>query len=249
MNQRVFYAAGTSPALTVAARELEKRGANVVSEPAKNVTHLLLPVPCRMDDVELGIILGQLPERITVLGGFLSSSELSGYRCFDLLKDEIYLAKNAQITADCALKVAAEKLPVVWQDCPVLIVGWGRIGKCLGRLLKSMGADVSVSARKESDRAMISALGYEAEDTGKLDYILKRYRVVFNTVPCPVLSEEQLAYCRPDCLKIELASKPGIAGDDVIEAKGLPGKLAPESSGKLIARTVLRLCARKEEQL
>jgi len=34
--------------------------------------------------------------------------------------------------------------------------------------------------------------------------------------------------------------------DDVIWARGLPGKEAPESSGELIARTVLRLIAGKE---
>ena len=35
-------------------------------------------------------------------------------------------------------------------------------------------------------------------------------------------------------------------GDDVLWARGLPGKDAPESSGKLIARTILRLCGGKE---
>lgn len=42
-----------------------------------------------------------------------------------------------------------------------------------------------------------------------------------------------------NCLKIELASLPGIAGDDVIPARGLPGIYVPESSGKLIADTLL----------
>jgi hypothetical protein len=37
-----------------------------------------------------------------------------------------------------------------------------------------------------------------------------------------------------------------MAGDDVIDARGLPGKLAPESSGKLIAQRILQLCAQKE---
>jgi hypothetical protein len=50
-------------------------------------------------------------------------------------------------------------------------------------------------------------------------------------------------------VKIELASSPGLEGDDVIEALGLPGKYAPETSGKLIARTILRLCAGKEHTI
>lgn len=246
MKQRLFFVAGGSKALTCAAEELEKRGVCIAGTPSMDVTHLLLPVPCKMEKQELGEILTQLPKEITVLGGGLERAELAGYRCVDLLKDERYLAQNAMITAYCALRVAAERMNVTWQHCPVLILGWGRIGKCLGQLLKALGADVTIAARKESDRAMISALDCDAEEIAGLDYILKRYRVIFNTVPYPILSEEQTGYCREGCVKIELASSPGIVGNDVISARGLPGKLAPESSGKLIARTVLRVCARKE---
>jgi hypothetical protein len=49
-----------------------------------------------------------------------------------------------------------------------------------------------------------------------------------------------LSECPGKALKIDLASQPGIGGNDVIWARGLPGKNAPESSGKLIAQTVLR---------
>lgn len=219
------------------------RGMTFAQKPTKAVTHLLLPVPCREDVSE---IIKKLSLDVTVLGGFLDKPELAGYKKLDLLQDERYLATNAQITAQCAMSMAANALPVTWDNCPVLIIGWGRIGKCLARLLKYCGAEVSVAARKERDRAMISALGMEAESPENLTFILKRYRVIFNTVPCPILSEEQTAHCRPDCLKMELASKSGIAGKDIAAAKGLPGKCAPESAGKLIARTVLRLCAQKE---
>ena len=43
-----------------------------------------------------------------------------------------------------------------------------------------------------------------------------------------------------------LASQQGIEGEDVLIARGLPGKEAPESAGRLIAETVLKLCAEKE---
>jgi hypothetical protein len=63
-----------------------------------------------------------------------------------------------------------------------------------------------------------------------------RYRVIFNTVPTLLLEQTSSR-----CLKIDLASVPGIAGEDVIHARGLPGKKAPESSGELIARRLLQL--------
>lgn len=243
MNERIFFAAGSSPALDIAVKELKMRGMTFAQKPTKAVTHLLLPAPCR-DDVSG--ILKKLSLDVSVLGGFLDRPELSGYRCMDLLQDERYLAENARITAQCAITIAANFLPVTWDSCPVLIIGWGRIGKCLAHLLKNCGAEVSVAARKERDRAMIAALGMEAESPENLNFILKRYRVIFNTVPHPILSQDQTAHCREDCLKIELASSPGIEDTYIIEAKGLPGKYAPESSGKLMARTILRLCAQKE---
>ena len=171
---------------------------------------------------------------------------LEGYTTIDLLEDARYLAQNAAITADCALQVARNHLPVVLQGCPVLILGWGRIGKNLAKLLQASGAHVTVAARKETDLAMLQALGYEAEQMEKLRFGLVRYRLIFNTVPHLVLDPEQVCHCRPDCVKIELASRPGIAGQDVISARGLPGKMAPESAGLLIAKSVIRQIAHKE---
>ena len=126
------------------------------------------------------------------------------------------------------------------------VLGWGRIGKCLAQLLKASGAYVTVAARKETDLAMLQALGYEAEQIETLRYGLVKYRLIFNTVPYPVLDQEQASHCSNDCVKIELASRPGIVGDDVIQARGLPGKMAPESAGLLIAKSVIRQIAHKE---
>ena len=249
MIKRLIFATEESRALTYAATELEKLGVEFTSDPSKSVTHLLLPVPCKLSQEKLTDILAQLPQNITLIGGHLDRPELSGYTKIDLLKDEQYQAENAMITAYCAITLAAPSLPLIWQNCPVLILGWGRIGKCLGKRLHSLDADVSIAARKETDLAMATALGYDTQNIYDLSYILRRYRVIFNTVPYPVLTREQTVHCRPDCLKIELASKPGILCDDVIDVRGLPGKLAPESSGKLIARTVMRLFTRKEEAL
>ena len=248
MNWLVFATQGT-PALDYAVQELEDRGINFSDFPCDRVTHLLLPVPCKQTGAELTEVLNSLPRTITVVGGFLDRPELSGYRCVDLLKDPHYLAKNAMITAYCALELAEKELSVTWEDCPVLILGWGRIGKCLGRLLDNLGAQVSIAARKDGDLAMIAALGYDSRNIGGLDYILRRYRVIFNTVPSPVLNRAQTALCREDCVLVELASAPGMDAPHIIDGRGLPGKLAPESAGKLIARTVMGLWAREEDRL
>ena len=177
-----------------------------------------------------------------ICGGNLSNPKLETYETVDFLQDEIYLCENACITAECALDVALPYLSRTLRHCPVLIIGWGRIGKCLAQLLKSIGADVTVAARNPGHRAILHALGFDAVDLDGMADSLPHFRLIYNTVPHPILRWEQLSLCWPDCVKIELASKDGLEGDDVITARGLPGIHLPESSGKLIAETFLRLC-------
>ena len=239
MGANHFYIGGNSPALTFAIEILAKSGIDFSGKP----THLLLPVPSISQDGniiggnDLHSLLKELSQSITIIGGNLP--ELPGYEVWDLLKDPEYVAENAYITAHCAVRLAMDRLPIALRHRKVLVIGWGRIGKCLAALLKGLEADVTVAARKEADRAILRALGYGSADTEKLD--CAGYRVIFNTAPATILPSGPA-----DCLKIDLASTPGIGGNDVIHARGLPGKDAPEASGELIARTILRFLSKED---
>ena len=248
MNKTIICTAGNTAALAFARQFLQEQGMTVTDKPAPDVTHLLLPVPSFESDGRIkggGIlehILADLPENVTVIGGNLHHPSLAGMVTVDLLQDAGYVAENAAITADCALRIALRTLPVVLRGCPALVIGWGRIGKCLADLLRSVGAAVTVAARKETDRAILRALGYTAVDTQGLTPVPEAYRIIYNTVPAPVLEGPR----DPKCIRIDLASQQGITGSNVIWALGLPGKDAPESSGLLIADTILRIILRKE---
>jgi hypothetical protein len=89
-----------------------------------------------------------------------------------------------------------------------------------------------VCARKEGDRAILRALGYDSAEVSHVDP--RNYKIIFNTAPQMVLPESPAGI-----LKIDLASVPGLGGRDVIRARQLPGLRAPYSSGKLIAQTVI----------
>lgn len=247
MSKYIFYPINTSPVLQAASETLKSKGYGVVACPCEGVTHLLLPVPSF--DPEGNIkgggdpdkILARLSRQVTIVGGNIPKDRFPGYRVLDLLEDPTYLAANASITAYCALGLAISELPVILRGCKTLLLGWGRIGRCLAALLWALEADVTIGARKEKDRAMAEALGYQAVDPQTLGRELNGYRLIFNTAPATVLTQEQTAHCRDNCLKIDLASQKGIEGDHVLWARGLPGKNAPESSGALIARSVIRL--------
>ena len=223
MKETTIYCQPGNAASAFAGRFLEASGISVLQNMSPEVTHLLLPVPTRCAV--------QPPEGVTVIGGNLKVPGV------DLLKDPFYLAENAAITARCAIPLIGKDL----KDLPVLVLGWGRIGKCLGKFLADAGARVTIAARKEADAAMIRALGYrgiflrEASAVG--------FGAVLNTIPAMVLDAHG---CGADCLLMELASQPGMMGENIMDARGLPGKFAPEESGRLIAGTILRLL--KEER-
>lgn len=246
LNSSVILPLGSSDAMEYAAAYLRKNGFYVADMPGIEITHLLLPAPAWeapgiiKGGTVLASILEQLPKTVTVIGGNLDVPGLDSYQNVDLLKDPDYLAKNAAITAHCALRLVLPMLPCTMEALPILVIGWGRIGKCLAQLLRNVGARVTVAARKQEDRAMLRALGYEAVD---FPIDPKPYRVIFNTAPCPVLDAQPC-----NALKIDLASVKGMAGTDVIHARGLPGKDAPESSGQLIAKTVIHYITGKEDQ-
>lgn len=241
MSNETIYCVPRSNAVRYAAGYLSAMGLSVTDAPDGNVTHLLLPVPSFLGgDDYLAEILAPLSENVTVVGGNLNSLLLKEYQTVDLLQDPYYLAENAAITARCALRLVDNDL----SGAQVLVLGWGRIGKCLGKLLEQAGAEVTIAARKDSDLAMIQALGYHSIPICKLQAQLYQYDAILNTVPAMVLDQMQ---CREDCTILELASIPGMAGENIISARGLPGKMAPEESGKLIAERVKKLILNKEE--
>jgi len=246
MQDPVFYTAGRSRAISFAETFLKEKSFSFTKTPSDRITHLLLDVPSFQDNGILksgeclSDILASLPNTVTVIGGNLNHPVLQQHRSFDLLKDPDYLAENAMITAYGAIKECISHLPITLADCPVLVIGWGRIGKCLVKLLQKNGANVTVASRSQENRAIIRVLGCDAIDSNNIGYELLRFRVIFNTADGQIISKSQLENCRSDCLKIDLASKKGIDAQDVIWARGLPNLHAPESSGKLIAKIILR---------
>ena len=113
----------------------------------------------------------------------------------------------------------------------------------------ALGARVSVAARKYEQLAWARAFGYGTEHVGQLAGWLCGYDLVVNTVPALVLGEAELADLKPDCLVLDLASKPGGVdleaagrlGRTVIWALSLPGKVAPVTAGAAIKNTIYNM--------
>lgn len=160
-----------------------------------------------------------------------------------------YHTANAPPTAEGAIQIAMEELPITLHDARVLVVGFGRLGRALAPRLRSLGARVWVSARRYEQRAAAESMGLGSEGVDRLPDWLCSYDLVFNTVPAPVLGVEELAALKEGALVIDLASRPGgvdmeaaaALGVRVIWALSLPGKVAPVTSGRYIKDTVYHI--------
>lgn len=153
---------------------------------------------------------------------------------------------NAIPTAEGALEIMLAELPITVFGANILITGYGRIGEVMARMLKDLGANVTVAARKYEQLAKASGLGCNTIHFDSLNGTLISYDAVINTVPAPIFDRKRLMMLKKDCLIIDLASKTGVedmelaasVGVRVIWALSLPGRTAPVSAGGIIGKTI-----------
>ena len=82
-----------------------------------------------------------------------------------------------------------------------------------------------------------------------MSHYLGEADVIFNTIPVPVLTGAVLDKVPPGALIIDLASAPGGVdfqraaniGVKAILAPGLPGKVAPKTAGRILAKVITGL--------
>lgn len=201
-----------------------------------------------LDDEETNALIHK-PVFVAMRDKFIRAyPKLRDARVFDYAAKEEFSILNALPTAEGAVECAMTRYEGTISGSRCLVVGFGKIGKILAKTLAALDADVTVSARKESDFAFIKALGYKAQDTRKLRNI-KGFDIVFNTVPAMIFDKELLMNTDRNTIIIDLASLPGGVdfeaahkfNADAVRALSLPGKCAPKTAGEIIKTTVFNI--------
>lgn len=167
----------------------------------------------------------------------------------DLLEREEMAVLNAIPTAEGAIQIAMEEMPITLHHSNVLILGFGRIGKILAKMLDGIGANVYIEARKYADIAWVNSYNYKSVLMSEIKDYLPKMDVIFNTIPHVILDTDLLSEISKETLIIDLASKPGgvdfekanAMGLKAIWALSLPGKVAPVSAAKFIKDTVYNI--------
>ena len=233
-----------------------------VAELAQKSEVVILPLPVTSDGIHLHAPFSEEPVLMgegfaslflgkTVYGGMTErlyrTSELwEEISVFDYFHREELAVRNAVPTAEGAIQIAMEEFPATINGSRCLVAGFGRIGKILAWMLRGLGAEVTVSARKPEDLAWIGQMGYRAVHTREPG---GGYDLVFNTIPAMVFTRSVLSQIAPGTLLLDLASAPGGVdreaaeklGIRVIPALSLPGKVAPKTAGEIIKETIYHM--------
>jgi dipicolinate synthase subunit A len=188
-------------------------------------------------------IAGKIPDSVK------KQLESKNIKYVDIVEREELMVLNAVPTAEGAVHILIEELPITLMDSRVLVVGYGRIGKILTKMLQGFGAEVWVAARKYSDIAWIEAQELKPVPMHQLARYVSDMDAIVNTAPSLVLTKEILEKTRSGCLLLDLASKPGGIdfkaaeefGFKAIWSLGLPGKIAPLTAGDIIRRTIYNI--------
>ncbi len=200
--------------------------------------------PCFSGKTDFSDVKEMLKPDGTVFHGRISGEHKKIFtNTCDYSAREDFCMRNAVPTAEGAVKTALEELPVTLCGLKILIVGMGRIGTVLVRILQGFGADITVAVRNSNGSAKAYAAGVKSVCTAMTG---TDYRLVFNTVPSMIFTRDILSRFNRDTLFIDLASKPGgidfgsasELGMHVIWALGIPGKTAPVTAGEIIADTI-----------
>lgn len=213
---------------------------------------IVMPMVMSYDDININApysdvsikitdILDKIHGQIVILGKISDSIAYSmkerGIHYVDILQREELLVLNAIPTAEGALQVAMDSIPITLHSSNCMILGFGRIGKILCSMLSALGANVYAMARKEKDLACIFARGYNGVHVNELKKTIRHMDVVFNTIPYVILGRDVLGEVKKDSIILDLASKPHGVNSDVAKDMGVTVKYLPGLPGKVAPRT------------
>ncbi|MDD6276589.1 MAG: NAD(P)-dependent oxidoreductase [Clostridia bacterium] len=224
-----------------------------LTEQLKKCTDIILPLPTVKDGfiAETTLTLQDLARLVTpeqrVYCGNIKNPEFP-CKCLSYYFDDEFLTKNSELTAQGVLRIILENLKCDMNLVTVAVLGYGRCGKAISRLLARCGFKITSFSRRSESIEETKKDGFNAEKLEKIKDNLHRYDVVVNTIPFNIIDGECLSSLDERNTYIEIASKPyGFDNSKINEykfkyilAESLPGRFTPFSAGRNIAETVIK---------
>lgn len=246
------------------AYEIKSNKCETLQECIKNSNVIIGPLPLSSDSEYVNmpfsdkkLLISDLLDSIqgkTIIAGSIKPENYEvakekNINIIDIIKREEFSVLNAVSTAEGAIQIAINETPKNIHGNNVLVMGFGRIGKILAKMLDGIGAKVSCEARKNADLAWIKAYGYTPVNLNSLKDNLNQYDIIINTIPYMLLDKDKLEVVKKDALIIDLASNPGGVDKTAVKELGikfvwalsLPGKVSPVTSAEFMKETIYNI--------
>ena len=227
-------------------------------------SHLvLLPIPTTRDgvcvantEIPLSETLGGVGEGSVVVGygmpdTYVNDARGRGARTLELSRDEDFLMENAYITAVGALGYILTTDGRIPRDLVFGVVGYGRIGSQILRMLLFLGARAVVYTSRSLTHFELGECGVRSvcisgAADGKYDF--SGVDILINTAPKDMSKSFPEGKVPKGVRVIELASGDNFHGVEGIEAlPSLPGKMYPVSAGRAYAEATLKFLGRTQQ--
>ena len=209
---------------------------------------ILLPIPTSRDGTHLTgserllrDVLGEVGDGDLVVGYSIPEADTEYIiskraSVCDVATDEGFLEENSLITAIGTLEYLLTNFNLVPSDMRVGIIGYGRIGRHLARILLFLGAKIRIYTSKKLTRVELGERGVESrdidytapmlDDTADLD-------VLINTAPTPLGTCFASGKVPNELCVIELASGNNFEGvEGVVKLPSIPDKNYSRSAGR-----------------
>ena len=217
----------------------------------KNADVIILPIPSTRDGENINAPLTRIKLPLDILkdakrGALILTAgyDANRYPQTDYAALDEFCINNAISTAEGAIAAAVENTDTTLFSSKVLITGYGRVGKVLLSRLQSFGADITVSARRESHFAELDSMCIKHINSKEIAKTADSFDIIFNTLDLDIFGGEV-----PKAPVIfDLSTKGCAKGEhkNYIKLPGIPGKTAPLSAGRIIATTIEKIISQKK---
>jgi len=150
---------------------------------------------------------------------------------------------NAVPTAEGAIQKAMELSEITLHNSSALVIGLGRTGTVLARMLQGIGAQVTAAVNNKRTAALAYTMNIKSVPGTEIREIISEMDFIFNTAPAMILNELLVKRVKKSAIIIDLASAPGGTDFGAAESEkitalllpGLPGKVAPLTAARILS--------------
>lgn len=218
----------------------------------ENFDRIILPFPSKKENLSfLPEIYGVLSNGQTIIGGLFDEESKkafteAGIEYADYFASEAYVLRNAYITSQGVIRLLLENSYDLISGKNALVTGFGRIGKSLALMLKSLGMKVFMAVRSDVQATDALSLGFDVFRLSQLRSVVFYFDYIFNTVPYTIFDDKDVSRIKDEALYFEIASAPFGAdknsfekhGKKHVNASALPGRFYPKAVAENIYRQI-----------